>query len=182
MLEIAAKSITSQYECKIKYLQVRSPVCCGEPPPDPTGWCLRPRLYDARCRRVAGQPISGGRRYIQTTARPLDQGRRGLLLLVVIGGDPDESTTLWRLTALRQQRFRRGGVCCERLFPATLSSVVRAGWFCSSSLLGYRAHRAASPSDGSTPAGFSMPGASDTNTAHRSTSPIYSKHKRQINN
>ena len=59
------------------------------------------------------------------------------------------------------------------LFPATLSSVVGMGraW---SSLLVYRVHRASS-SGGSSPAGFSIPGASDTYTVHRSTSPICKK-------
>ena len=117
MSKTTTKQRTSQYESKIKHLQVRSPVCRGEPPPGPTGWCLRPHLYDARCRRVAGHPISGGRRNVRTTARPPDQTRRGLLLLVVVVGDPDESTALWCLTALRRQRFRRGGVCCQRPFP-----------------------------------------------------------------
>ena len=121
MSETATKRRTSQYESKIKHL-VRSPVCRGEPPPGPTSWCMRPRLYDARrldarCRRVAGHPTSGGRRYVRTTARPLDQRRRSLLLLLVVVGDPDESTALWRLTALRRQRFRRGGVRCQRPFP-----------------------------------------------------------------
>jgi len=64
------------------------------------------------------------------------------------------------------------GSAANGLFPVTLSLVVGAGRACSSSLLVYRAHRAASSSGGSSPAGFSIPGASDTYTVHRSTSPI----------
>ena len=59
------------------------------------------------------------------------------------------------------------------LFPATLSSVVGAGRLWSSSLLVYWKHPAALTAGGSTPAGWSIPGASDTYTAHRSISPIY---------
>jgi hypothetical protein len=58
------------------------------------------------------------------------------------------------------------------LFPATLSSVVDAGRLWSSSLLVYSRHRAALSTGGSTPAGWSIPGASDTYTVHRSISPI----------
>jgi hypothetical protein len=58
------------------------------------------------------------------------------------------------------------------LFPATLSSVVDAGQLWSSSLLVYWRHRAALSTGGSTPAGWSIPGASDTYTVHRSISPI----------
>ena len=58
------------------------------------------------------------------------------------------------------------------LFPTTLSSVVGASRFWSSSLLVYWRHRAASSTGGSTPAGWSIPGASDTYTKHRSISPI----------
>ena len=63
------------------------------------------------------------------------------------------------------------------LFPATLSSVVGTGQACSSSLLVYRVHRTVSSSGGSSPAGFSIPGASDTYTVHRSTSPICNSKK-----
>ena len=108
---------TERRSTKVKHLQVRSPVCCGEPPPGPTGWRLRSHLYDAWCRRVAGHRISGGRRCVRSTARSPDQRRRGLLLLVVVIGDPDESTALWCLTALRRQRLCGGGVCCHRPFP-----------------------------------------------------------------
>ena len=58
------------------------------------------------------------------------------------------------------------------LFPATLSSVVGVGRLWSSSLLVYWRHRAALSAGGSTPAGWSIPGASDTYTVHRSISPI----------
>jgi hypothetical protein len=61
------------------------------------------------------------------------------------------------------------------LLPTTLSSVVGAGRSTPSSLLVYRSHRAASTAGGSTPAGCSIPGASDTYTVARSTSPIYNK-------
>ena len=150
---------------------------CGEPPPDSTGRCLRPRLHDARrldvrSRRVTGHPTSGGRRNVQTTARPPDQRRHGLLLLVVVVGDPDEPTALWRLAALCGE-----GSAANGLFPATLSSVVGARWVCSSSLLVYRVHRTTSSSGGSSPAGFSIPGACDTYTVHRSTSPICNGNK-----
>jgi len=58
------------------------------------------------------------------------------------------------------------------LFPATLSSVVGAGRLWSSSLLVYWRHRATLCAGGSTLAGWSTPGASDTYTEHRSISPI----------
>ena len=58
------------------------------------------------------------------------------------------------------------------LFPATLSSMVGAGRRCSSSLLVYWRHQAALLAGGSTPTGWSIPGASDTYTEHRSRSPI----------
>ena len=66
----------------------------------------------------------------------------------------------------------RDGSTAIGLFPATLSLVVGAGRFWSSSLLVYWGHRGVSPSDGSIPAGWSIPGASDTYTEHRSISPI----------
>jgi len=72
---------------------------CEEPPPGPTGRCSRPRLYDT-CRldvwgrRVAGHLTSGDRRNIRTTAWPPDQRRCGLLLLLVVIGDPNEPTAL----------------------------------------------------------------------------------------
>ena len=47
------------------------------------------------------------------------------------------------------------------LFLATLSSMVGAGRLWCSSLLVYWKHRAASSASGSTPAGWSIPGASD---------------------
>ena len=59
------------------------------------------------------------------------------------------------------------------LFPAALSSMVGTGRVWSSSLLVYWRHRAPSPAGGSTLAGWSIPGASDTYTEHRSTSPIW---------
>ena len=105
----------SQYGSKIENLQVRAPVRHGEePPPGPTGRCLCPCLYDTRRldvwgRRVAGHPTSGGRRNVWTTAQSPDQRRCGLLLLVVVG-DLDELTLLWRLAALCRQRLRRGRV------------------------------------------------------------------------
>ena len=110
------KRKTSQHESKNANLQVRAPVRCGEPPPDPTGRCLRPRLYgvrwlDVRSRCVTGHPTSGGRRNVRTTVRPPDQRWRDLLLLIV-NGDPDEPTALWRLATLCWQRWRRGRVCC----------------------------------------------------------------------
>ena len=61
------------------------------------------------------------------------------------------------------------------LLPATLSSVVGAGRFSPSSLLVYRSHRAASSAGGSILVECSIPGASDTYTVARSTSPIYNK-------
>ena len=121
MSKTTTKCKISQYESKIKNLQVRAPVCRGEPSPGPTGRCLRPRLYDARrldvrCRRVAGHPTSGGRRNVRTTVRPPDQIRRGLLLLVAVVGDPDEPTVLWRLAALRWQCLRRRWIRHQRPF------------------------------------------------------------------
>ena len=118
----ATKRKISQRESKNANLQVRAPVRCGEPPPGPTGQCLRPRLYnarrlDVRCRRVTGHLTSGGRCNVRMAVRPLDQRRRGLLLLVVVIGDPDKPTALWRLAALCRQRCRRGGVRCHWPFP-----------------------------------------------------------------
>ena len=103
---------TERRSAKVKHLQVRSSVHCGEPPPGPTGWHLRSCLCDTRCRRVAGHPISGGRRSVRTTTRPPNQRRCSLLLLVVVGGDPDEPTAFRRLAALCWQRWHRGRVCC----------------------------------------------------------------------
>ena len=61
------------------------------------------------------------------------------------------------------------------LLPATLSLVVGAARLPSLSLLVYWSHQAALTAGGSTPAGGSIPGASDTYTVARSTSPIYNK-------
>ena len=61
------------------------------------------------------------------------------------------------------------------LLPATLSSVVGARQFPSSSLLVYWSIRSAMTAGGSTPVGGSISGASDTYTVARSTSPIYNK-------
>ena len=77
----ATKRKPLQHESKNENLQVRAPVCCGEPPLGPTSRHLRPRLYDTRrldvrCRRVTGHPTSGGGRNVWTTARPPPPPRR----------------------------------------------------------------------------------------------------------
>ena len=84
-----------------------------DPPPGPAG--RRCRLgrsktswLDVRSRRVTGHPVASGRRDIRATAWPPDQGRHGLLLLLlVVISDPNEPTVFRRLAALRRQRFRR---------------------------------------------------------------------------
>ena len=100
----------------------------GEPPPSSTGRQLRPRLGDARHRRVAGHPITSGRCTVRTASRPSNQRRCRLLLLDVVVGDPDEPTALWRLAALCWQCRRRRRIRCHWPFPRHSPRWSGRGW------------------------------------------------------
>ena len=161
---------------------------CEEPSPGPPS--RRCRFYsskthrlDVRGRRITGYPTSVDRRDVRAAVRSPDQGWSRLVLFIVVVDNPNKPTTLGGMAsrALAHQRvwsrprwncFHGDGSTAMGLFPATLSSVVGAGRLWSSSLLVYWGHRAALSAGGSTPAGWSIPGASDTYTEHQSISPI----------
>ena len=145
MSEVAATKckIYQSTRVRLNNLQIRAPVRhCEEPPPGPTGRCLRPHLYDTRQldvwgRRVAGHPTSGDRRNVRMTARL--RTKEG-----VISSSSSSSSVI--LTSRRRfgawllfagSASAGDGSATSGLFPATLSSVVEAGRFCSSSLLVY---------------------------------------------
>jgi len=138
---------------------------------------------DVRGRRITGYPTCVDRRDVRAAPRSPDHRWSSLILLAIVVDDPHKPATLGGMAgrALAHQRiygcsrwncFRGGWLQGIGLFPATLSSVVGAGWLWSSSLLVYWRHRAALSVGGSTPAGWSISGASDTYTEHRSISPF----------
>jgi len=150
---------------------------CEEPPSGPTSrhCCLCPpksRRLGVRGQRITGLPTSGDRRNVRPTALSPDQRWHSLLLFVLVVGDPHEPTMLRSLAGLRRQCLRRGWLYGHWPFPhhPVLGGRRRSVLlFFTAGVLG---HLAASSTVGSTPAGWSIPGASDTYTEHRSMSPI----------
>ena len=140
---------------------------CEEPPPGPTSrhCCIyppKPHWLGVRGGRITGHVTSGGRRNVRPAARFPDQRGRNLLLFVVVVGDPHEPATLRSMAGLHRQCLRRGWLRGHWPLPRH-------------PVLGGRrrsVYRAASSTAGSTPAGWSISGANDTYTEHRSISPI----------
>ena len=144
-----------------------------EPSPGPPSrscrFCTSKSYWlDVRGRRIIGYPTSTDRRDVRMDARSSDK-RSSLVLFVLIIGNPHEPAMLRGLAGLRRYFLRRGWLHSYWPFPSCPVFSSR-----SSSLLVYWRHRATSSAGGTTPAGWSIPGASDIYTEHRSVSPICS--------
>ena len=107
---------------RLNNLQIRAPVRrCEEPSPSPTSRRRCPCLSNTRRfhvwgRRVAGHPISSGQLNVRTAARPSNQRWSSLLLLVIVG-NPNESTALRSLAGPCRQRLHRRWIYRRWPFP-----------------------------------------------------------------